>query len=151
MRHFVLSLLFIVCAFGQARAAFMLLPMDEKAQRDHLKAYGVTYWVLSNGVEAYWLLNYRGGSFAFPYTSVFEKECKTRGVTFEVISDAQFAAIQNEILNPEVNMDVIKLEKAPRIAVYSPDKNEKGEKNPTLGRRRNLGAYLRRNPLRRCI
>lgn len=128
MRHFILTLLLTACVLGQARAAFLLLPMDEKAQRDHLKAYGVTYWVLSNGVEAYWLLNYRGGSFVFPYATVFEKECKTRGVTFEVISDAQFAAIQNEILNPEVNMDVIKLEKAPRIAVYSPDKNEKGEK-----------------------
>lgn len=115
------------CAFTQVRAAYMLLPMDEVSQKNHLKAYGITYWVLSQGVEAYWLLNYRGGSFAFPYTSVFERECKVRGVSYEILADAQFAAIQEQILNPEVNMDVIKLEKAPRIAVYSPDKNERGE------------------------
>ncbi len=112
---------------GQIRAAYILLPMDEASQKNHLKAYGITYWVLSQGVEAYWLLNYRGGSFAFPYASAFERECKVRGVSYEIIADAQFAHIQEEILNPEVNMDVIKLEKAPRIAVYSPDKNERGE------------------------
>lgn len=123
-------LLLSVCMLGlfsQLRAAYMLLPMDEVSQKNHLKAYGITYWVLSQGVEAYWLLNYRGGSFAFPYTSVFERECKIRGVSYEILADAQFAAIQENILNPEVNMDVIKLEKAPRIAVYSPDKNERGE------------------------
>ena len=106
---------------------YILLPMDETGQRNHLKAYGITYWVLNQGVEAYWLLNYKGGSFAFVFTPTFEKECKTRDVSYEVIADAQFAAMQNEILNPEVNQDVIKLEKAPKIAVYTPDKNEKGE------------------------
>ncbi len=126
-RRIVLLFMFLWVAFTQVRAAYILLPMDESSQRNHLKAYGITYWVLSNGVEAYWLLNYRGGSFAFPYTSVFERECKIRGVSYEIIADAQFAAIQESILNPEVNMDVIKLEKAPRIAVYSPDKNERGE------------------------
>lgn len=101
--------------------------MDEK-QKDHLKAYGITYWVLKqNVIDAHWLLNYRGGSFAFPYSKVFEKECQVRGVTYEVIPDAAFANIQNEIANPEVNMDDIKLEKAPLIAVYTPDVNEKGE------------------------
>ncbi len=127
IRRIVLALVLFAFALPQLRAAYLLIPMDENSQRDHLKAYGVTYWVLSQGVEAYWLLNYRGGSFVMPYTSVFERECKIRNVSFEVIADAQFAAIQNEILNPEVNMDVIKLEKAPKIAVYSPDKNEKGE------------------------
>jgi hypothetical protein len=110
----------------QAQAAYLLLPMDE-AQKDHLKAYGMTYWVLNEGVEAFWLLNYRGGSFAFIHTKTIEKECQTRGVTFTIIADAQFGAIQEEILNPEINMDVIKLEKAPKIAVYTPDKNERGE------------------------
>jgi hypothetical protein len=125
------KILFILALFiisvQQASANVILIPMDEAKQRDHLKAYGLTYWVLSQGVEAYWLLNYRGGSFAFAYAPAFVQECKTRNVSFEVIADAQFAAIQNEILNPEVNMDVIKLEKAPKIAVYTPDKNEKGE------------------------
>lgn len=127
IRRIVLVVALFACVLSQARAAYLLLPMDETNQRNHLKAYGITYWVLSQGVEAYWLLNYRGGSFVLPYTTVFERECKVRGVNFEVIADAQFANIQNEILNPEVNMDVIKLEKAPRIAVYSPDKNERGE------------------------
>jgi hypothetical protein len=123
-----LYILALFCALAlQARASVILIPMDENKQRNHLKAYGITYWILSQGVEAYWLLNYRGGSFAFAYAPGFEKECKARDVSFEVIADAQFAAIQNEILNPEVNMDVIKLEKAPKIAVYTPDKNEKGE------------------------
>ncbi len=117
----------LLSALAPLRAAYILLPMDEVSQKNHLKAYGITYWVLSQGVEAYWLLNYRGGSFAFPYTTAFERECKVRGVSYEILADAQFAAIQEEILNPEVNMDVIKLEKAPRIAVYSPDKNERGE------------------------
>ncbi|MEO7174389.1 MAG: asparagine synthetase B [Saprospiraceae bacterium] len=108
-------------------ASYLLLPMDLK-QKDHLKAYGITYWVIDQGVEAFWLLNYRGGSFAFPYTSGFEKECKTRNISYEVITDGQFAAIQTEISDPEINMDVVKLEKAPKIAVYTPDINSKGEK-----------------------
>jgi hypothetical protein len=127
IRRILVFLFFALAAIGPVRASYMLLPMDEVSQRNHLKAYGITYWVLSEGVEAYWLLNYRGGSFAFVYTPTFERECKTRDVSFEIIADAQFAAIQNEILDPEVNMDVIKLEKAPKIAVYTPDKNAKGE------------------------
>lgn len=127
MRKLFIAAALFACCLSQLRAAYLLIPMDEASQRNHLKAYGITYWVLSQGVEAYWLLNYRGGSFAFIYTPTFEKECKTRDVSYEVIADAQFANIQNEILNPEVNQDVIKLEKAPKIAVYTPDKNEKGE------------------------
>ena len=127
MRKLLFILALMGCCSAQLRASFLLLPMDESGQRDHLKAYGITYWVLSQGVEAWWLLNYRGGSFVFPYTTVFEKECKTRNVSYEVIADVQFAAMQDQILNPEVNQDVIKLEKAPKIAVYTPDKNEKGE------------------------
>ena len=69
------------------KASYLLLPMDAESQRDHLKAYGITYWVLENQVESWWLLNYRGGSFAFPYNKAFEKECLTRGVSYEVISD----------------------------------------------------------------
>jgi hypothetical protein len=125
-RLFIIFALLAAC-MSQVRATIILIPMDEVSQKNHLKAYGITYWVISQGVEAWWLLNYKGGSFAFAYTPTFEKECKTRDVSYEIIADAQFAAIQNEILNPEVNMDVIKLEKAPKIAVYTPDKNEKGE------------------------
>ncbi|MCC7504811.1 MAG: asparagine synthetase B [Saprospiraceae bacterium] len=127
MRKFLVVFALLALAAQQARASYILLPMDEVSQRNHLKAYGITYWVISQGVEAWWLLNYRGGSFCFEYTPTFEKECKTRGVSYEVIANAQFTNILNEIANPEVNMDAIKLEKAPKIAVYTPEKNEKGE------------------------
>jgi hypothetical protein len=127
MRRLLLTLALCACALAQLRASVLLVPMDETSQRNHLKAYGITYWILSQGIEAYWLLNYRGGAFAFAYSPAFEKECKTRDVSYEIIADAQFAAIRNEIANPEVNMDVIKLEKAPRVAVYTPQMNEKGE------------------------
>ncbi len=121
-----LALLFALAI--QARASHILLPMEHEVQKDHLKAYGITYWVLSNNVEAWWLLNYRGGSFAFPYSRAFEKECLTRGVTYEVVADGQFNAILNDIADPEVNMEAIKLEKAPKVAVYTPDFNARGEK-----------------------
>lgn len=116
----------LICTVIPAKAAYILLPMDEN-QKDHLKSYGITYWVLDKGAEAYWLLNYQGGSFAFKHNTVFENECRTRGVSFKVIADGAFNNILTEISNPEVNMDAIKLESAPKIAVYSPDFNAKGE------------------------
>jgi hypothetical protein len=87
----------------------------------------MTYWVLNNKVEAWWLLNYRGGSFAFEHNKLFEKECLTRGVSYEIIPDAQFKNILDQIANPEVNMEAIKLEKAPKIAVYTPEVDGKGK------------------------
>lgn len=101
--------------------------MDLK-QVNHLKAYGIAYWIIDQKIDVYWLLNYRGGSFAFINTKVFEKECITRGVSYEVVSDGEFARIRAEIANPEVNQEVIKLEKAPKIAVYTPEYNERGER-----------------------
>ena len=91
MRRIVLVIAFLGVILNQMKASVILIPMDETHQRNHLKAYGITYWILSQGVEAYWLLNYRGGSFAFAYSPTFEKECKTRDVSYEVIADAQFA------------------------------------------------------------
>lgn len=114
-------------SYNTSKAAYMLIPMDDKSQTDHLKAYGVAFWLLQNELEVYWLLNYRGGSFAFKQNTRFESECKIRNVKYEVIPDAQFAQIRNEIANPETNKEVIKLETAPRIAVYTPDFNSKGE------------------------
>jgi hypothetical protein len=121
-------MLLVLFLATRVQAAFILIPMDEKSQRSHLKAYGVTYWVLQNGVEAWWLLNYRGGSFAFPHTRAFEKECLTRDVSYEIIADAQFNKILDEIANPEVNMDAMKLEVAPKIAVYTPEVSATGER-----------------------
>lgn len=93
--------------------------MDE-SQKNHLKAYGIAFWVLQQDVEVEWLLNYRGGSFMVKHLTPIENECVIRGVSYEIIPDARAAGIVQEIANPEVNMDVIKLEKAPKIAVYSP-------------------------------
>ncbi|MFK7936096.1 MAG: asparagine synthetase B [Saprospiraceae bacterium] len=125
-----LSLLFAFLLFATLKtfAAYILLPMEEDGQKDHLKAYGVTYWVIDKDIEAYWLLNYRGGAFAFKHNVIFEKECLTRGVTFEVIPDVQFNKILADIANPEANMDAIKLEVSPKIAVYTPEFSIRGEK-----------------------
>lgn len=101
------------------RAASILIPMDEE-QKNHLKAYGITYWALKNGLETDWLLNYRGGSFLMKYTQSMESECKIRGISYEVITDARVNLILTEITDPSVNMEMVKLEKAPKIAVYSP-------------------------------
>jgi len=93
--------------------------MDD-SQKNHLKAYGISFWVLNQNVEVEWLLNYRGGSFLIKHLQPIENECIIRGVSYEIIANAQAIGIKQEIANPEVNMDVVKLEKPPKIAVYSP-------------------------------
>ncbi|UWY28361.1 asparagine synthetase B [Flavobacterium sp. TR2] len=112
--------IFILLTAFNARASFILLPMDESTQQNHLKAYGITYWCLSRDYKASWLLNYRGGSFLLPDADEIRKECKIRGVSFEVISDSEQASILNEISSPSQNMESVILEKAPKIAVYTP-------------------------------
>jgi hypothetical protein len=112
--------LFIVLLVSQiANATYILIPMDD-AQKNHLKAYGITFWTLQNDIEASWLLNYRGGSFIMQYHQEIEDECKIRGVSYETIADFQANQIFAEIARPDINMDRIKLEKAPKVAVYSP-------------------------------
>lgn len=93
--------------------------MDE-SQTNHLKAYGVAYWVLSKDVTIDWMLNYRGGSFLLPATTGVENELIIRGVSYELISDATAAQLESQIVSPGSNMDMMKLEKVPKIAVYSP-------------------------------
>jgi len=112
--------IFILLITFNAKASFLLLPMDESTQQNHLKAYGITYWCLSRDYKASWLLNYRGGSFLLPDVEEIRKECKIRGVSFEVISDSEQASILNEISSPSQNMESVILEKAPKIAVYTP-------------------------------
>lgn len=112
-------LLFIIFAGMAARASSILIFMDED-QKNHLKAYGIAYWSVAQKAEVSWLLNYRGGSFLIVYSKTIEEECKTRGVSYQVLADAKINAILNEISDPEVNMEMVKLEKAPKIAVYSP-------------------------------
>lgn len=115
---FVLTFCFTFIAFT-SKAASLLIPMDEE-QKDHLKSYGIAFWVLQNNLEVDWLLNYRGGSFMMAYNKKLEDECKIRGVSYQVIADATASGIITEVSDPSVNMDVVKLQKAPKIAVYSP-------------------------------
>jgi hypothetical protein len=96
-----------------------IIPMDD-TQKNHLKAYGIAYWVLQNNVEINWLLNYRGGSFMIEYSQELKNECDVRGVSYEIIADSKVSAIITEVSGEDVNMDIVKLEKAPKIAVYSP-------------------------------
>ncbi|OXA99921.1 asparagine synthetase B [Flavobacterium oncorhynchi] len=112
--------IFIVLLSFQAKASFILLPMDETTQQNHLKAYGITYWCLSRDYKASWLLNYRGGSFLLPDAEEIRKECKIRGVSFEILSDSEEASLLNDISSPSQNMESVILEKAPKIAVYTP-------------------------------
>lgn len=98
--------------------------MDSEGQKNHLKAYGITYWVLNKQQNVKWLLNYRGGSFLIPFTDSVEKECLVRGVSYEVLSSEKAESILKEIQSPSKNMDAVTLEKAPKIAVYSPNGNQ---------------------------
>lgn len=114
------SVVFVFLMVLSSRAGFILLPMDEATQQNHLKAYGITYWALDRQYKASWLLNYRGGSFLLPDVDEIRKECQIRGVSFELLSDGQANAILDEISSPSQNMETVVLEKAPKIAVYTP-------------------------------
>lgn len=94
--------------------------MDESSQKNHLKAYGITYWAIEKQYKASWLLNFRGGSFLLPDASEIKKECQIRGVSFEILSDTETNQVLAEIASPSQNMEVVALEKAPKIAVYTP-------------------------------
>ncbi|MBM1106623.1 asparagine synthetase B [Aurantibacter crassamenti] len=118
--------LFILTLFITANvfASSILIPMDADSQKNHLKAYGITYWVLTKQQKVQWLLNYRGGSFLLPDGDAIRKECQIRGVSFEVVSDAEAQNILDGIASPSQNQEAVILEKAPKIAVYSPDGNQ---------------------------
>lgn len=98
--------------------------MDSDSQEEHLKAYGLTYWTLQKQLKVKWLLNYRGGSFLLPDTDEIKKECQVRGVSFVLLSNSKTEEILNLISSPSQNMEAVILEKAPRIAVYSPKGNQ---------------------------
>ncbi len=107
----------IVCGMVPVQAQNILIPMD-LSQTDHLKAYGVAYWSLEQGINIEWLLNYRGGSFMLRYDDSIARQCRIRGVRFESLSGSEVAGIFSHIEGN--NMEVILLEKAPSIAVYTP-------------------------------
>ncbi len=129
-RFFVFAL-FVWLGAGASWASTLLVPMDER-QSNHLKAYGVTYWILENGGTADWLLNYRGGSFAYPHKVAYEEELRVRGVSYELISDGEYQGLKNTLQSPAVNMDVMPLETAPKIAVYSPKTKQPWDDAVTL-------------------
>jgi len=115
-----ITIIFFLVFFGlKVFSSSILIPMDD-SQKNHLKAYGIAFWTLERGVDVKWLLNYRGGSFMIDYVKELENECLIRGVSFEVIADAKANLIVDEISSPSQNMDVVPLQKAPKIAVYTP-------------------------------
>ena len=121
MNHLKIRLLVVFFTFAiQAKANFILIPMDDTTQKNHLKAYGITYWAIDKHYKASWLLNYRGGSFLLPDVSEIRKECQIRNVSFEILSDGETNKILEEISSPSQNMETVVLEKAPKIAVYTP-------------------------------
>ena len=101
-------------------ASFIYVPMSNDNQKNHLKAYGIVYYSLEAGLKSKWLLNYDGGAFLIENNKLIENECKIRGVSFQIISDAKAQLILQEIASPSSNQDAVTLEKAPKIAVYSP-------------------------------
>jgi hypothetical protein len=119
LRRPLLGLLLVLAA-TPAAAQDLLIPMDQ-AQADHLKAYGVAYWVLQRGADVDWLLNYRGGSFLTAADEAVIQELRIRGVSFETLSGSGTATMLAEIEREDRNMSTVRLETPPRIAVYAPD------------------------------
>ena len=116
--------IFVVLFYSTVTASYILVPMDSDSQAEHLKAYGLTYWTLQKQLKVKWLLNYRGGSFLLPDTEEIKKECQVRGISFELLSNSKTEEILKLIESPSQNMESVILEKAPRIAVYSPKGNQ---------------------------
>jgi hypothetical protein len=119
MKPSVIAFVAWFCVAIPVSGSSILIPMDQ-AQQNHLKSYGLAFYTLQRGGYVDWLLNYRGGSFLIPYDKDIHSECVIRGITIELISESAVNAILKEIESPAVNMNVVRLEKAPRIAVYSP-------------------------------
>ncbi len=120
MRKTAFLVFSILLAFNKLQAQQKLLIYMDLQQTDHLKAYGVAYWTLTKGLEIDWLLNYRGGSFMIDNLDFVAAECRVRGVVFSEVSFAEAAQIYSDVQREDNNMDVIRLEKAPRVAVYVP-------------------------------
>lgn len=129
MRLLLLSFCFLLSFSG--RSTQLLIPMDD-SQTDHLKAYGIAFYCLERSVTVEWLLNYRGGSFLVPHLKTLEEELIIRNVRYEVLAEGQVNQIRTQISNPEVNMEIVQLEKAPKIAVYTPPNKQPWDDAVTL-------------------
>ena len=119
MRNLIIILLFLFVS-NSISASFIYVPMNDDNQINHLKAYGIVYYSLEVGLKAKWLLNYDGGAFLIENNKIIENECNIRGVTYQVISDTKAQLILEDISSPSKNKEAVSLEKAPKIAVYSP-------------------------------
>ncbi|MDA0784367.1 MAG: asparagine synthetase B [Bacteroidetes bacterium] len=131
MSRLKLTILLLFAFSSAAQAMQILIPMDE-SQKNHLKSYGIAFWLLKQKQEVQWLLNYNGGSFMFQYSQEAERECKVRGVSYETISDAAANAIITQIQDPAANLNAVKLLNAPKIAVYSPKTKQPWDDAVTL-------------------
>ena len=131
MSRLKLTLLLLFAFSSAAQAMQILISMDE-SQKNHLKSYGIAFWLLKQKQEVQWLLNYNGGSFMFQYSQEAERECKVRGVSYETISDAAANAIVTQIQDPAANLNAVKLLNAPKIAVYSPKTKQPWDDAVTL-------------------
>lgn len=114
-----MTLVLLTAVTGMVSAQKLLIPMD-LSQTNHLKAYGITFMALTKNLEVDWLLNYRGGSFMMDASSEIMTECRIRGVIFEEVGGAQAAGIYSQVQAEGSNTEVVRLEKAPKIAVYAP-------------------------------
>jgi len=119
MKRFLIAVLLAVFPYVAVSQQSLLIHMDLR-QTDHLKAYGLVYWVLTKNVDVDWLLNYRGGSFLMAHYPFIEQECRIRGIAFEAIDGATAAQIVAEVSGVQHNTELVRLEKAPKIAVYVP-------------------------------
>ena len=130
IKQLLLIITFLMCSLF-LKATFIFVPMDEN-QNNHLKSYGLAYWVIERGVEVKWLLNYQGGSFLTQYTQATENQCIIRGISYEVIADSKADLILSRISSPAINQDAISMNKAPKIAVYSPPNKQPWDDAVTL-------------------
>jgi len=129
-KYLIVIIAFFVYSSGFS--SYIMIPMDADSQDNHLKAYGIAYWALAKSQKVKWLLNYRGGSFLMEDTEELKQECKIRGVSFEVLSDSKTSSILDEIESPSQNQTAVELEKAPKIAVYTPKGNPPWDDAVTL-------------------
>jgi len=126
----ILLLIFLLC-FSFSHASYILINMDDQ-QTNHLKAYGIAFLSIENEINVKWLLNYKGGSFLIKSNNFIENECKTRNVSYSLIADIQSNKILSDISRNDVNQEIISLEKAPKIAIYSPKNKQPWDDAVTL-------------------
>ena len=126
--NMIIKVIVVIC-FNIVFSQKLIIPMDS-LQTDHLKAYGLTFWILENNSNVDWILNYRGGSFMIDFNESIARECIIRGISYELINTDQLITIYSAI--EENNMDIVLLEKAPKIAVYSPPGNQPWDDAVTL-------------------